>query len=148
VVVILKMKSKELSGLQESIYLELYDDCEFADGSAMVNFSSLLSVPVLESVMTGMIQAGGSNGLAIYPNPAKEMTTIRFSLRTDSKVSLTIFDQLGHMVILAIVDSFKPGDHFLNVSLAGLVPGIYFLKANYTATGLETTETIKLIVTR
>lgn len=60
-----------------------------------------------------------------YPNPFYSSTTIRFSLRESSNVTLRIFDQLGKRVHQKRLGFYRPGVHEISFDARGLPSGIY-----------------------
>jgi hypothetical protein len=77
-----------------------------------------------------------------YPNPFNPSTAINYQLPVASKVSLKIFDVLGHMIATLVDDVQEAGTHTIifdarNSSLNTLTSGIYFYQLNagqYNAT--------------
>jgi len=63
-----------------------------------------------------------------YPNPFNPSTTITFSLATDSKVSLKVFDVLGQEVTTIVNEQLTAGIHNYDFNASGLNSGIYFYK--------------------
>lgn len=81
-----------------------------------------------------------------FPNPFNPVTNISFVLKTDSKVSLKVYDISGK-IIANLVDGFKQaGKYTLTFDVSGksnLSSGIYFYKL--TAGGNEFTRRMTLI---
>lgn len=72
------------------------------------------------------------NGVSSYPNPAKESVTVKYSLKTDSHVSLQLQDLSGK-VLDTLIDEFQEkGEHEVNYNVSALTGGVYFyvLKTN------------------
>src|SRR5690606_19548717 len=63
-----------------------------------------------------------------YPNPFNPATTISFSLASDSKVTLNVFDILGQEVPTLVNGTLSAAVHKLNFDAASMISGIY----NYT----------------
>ena len=71
-----------------------------------------------------------------YPNPFNPNTTIKYSIKEDSHVSLKIYDILGKLVIV-LVDEYKNAGSYIvdfngNLNSNNLTSGLYFyiLKSN------------------
>jgi hypothetical protein len=64
-----------------------------------------------------------------YPNPFNPVTTIRFNLPAESRVTLKVFNMLGEEV-LSLLDNqlTEAGTHSVNVNAAGLPSGIYMYR--------------------
>jgi len=61
-----------------------------------------------------------------YPNPFNPITTIRFELPEDEKVSLKIFNILGEEVSTLVNTDLKAGQHEFQFNANNLSSGIYF----------------------
>ncbi|MCY7363477.1 MAG: T9SS type A sorting domain-containing protein, partial [Ignavibacteria bacterium] len=71
-----------------------------------------------------------------YPNPFNPSTSINFSLPTDSKVSLKIYDMSGKEVANLLNDVKTAGYYSINSNASSLSSGIYFYSisaGNFTA---------------
>lgn len=60
-----------------------------------------------------------------YPNPASNFTTIGFSLSEAGKVQINLYSMTGKLVKNIFNAYQNAGYQQVNVSLAGLIPGIY-----------------------
>ena len=74
----------------------------------------------------------------IYPNPTTDKITLAFRELVTGKVILSIYDQMGKLVM----EENKEGQAELSYSLANLVVGNYFIKVN-TATKEYVTQISK-----
>ncbi len=84
-----------------------------------------------------------------YPNPFNPSTTIKFSLATDSKVSLKIFDVLGQEVSALINGQLPAGTHSVNFNAAKINSGVYFYKIEADGIdGQKFSSTKKMILTK
>jgi hypothetical protein len=63
-----------------------------------------------------------------YPNPFNPSTTISFSLSTESKVKLEVFDVTGRQVTTLINQTVQLGEHQAVFDGSGLPSGIYFAR--------------------
>jgi hypothetical protein len=63
-----------------------------------------------------------------YPNPFNPSTVIRFGLPTESRVSLTIYDQLGREVSTLVNGSLGAGMHEARWDASGMASGLYFFR--------------------
>ncbi len=124
----LHMKSKDLSGLSTGIALGLYEYSEFADAMANVYEGVVLSVPVIEKVVTGINSNPTEFNLSVFPNPFSNKTGIVFSIPTESKVGFKLYDLLGNLSIIIPEVSYPSGNHHINLDATSLAPGMYILK--------------------
>jgi len=67
-----------------------------------------------------------------YPNPFNPSTKITFSLATDSRVSLKVFDVIGQEVASLINQDLTAGVHNVDFNAAGFNSGVYFYRIEAT----------------
>ena len=146
IVVILKMKAKDLAGLSSGIALEIFEDCEFADGLATPNPLAVVSVPMINTTLTGLPGGSGFIGLTVYPNPVTQKSMIEFSLEAPAKIRVSLLNIVGSPVMNVASGDFAAGNHKVALNASGLKPGIYFLKVETTSGGQTVSDMIKLVV--
>ncbi len=78
---------------------------------------------------------------ALYPNPAKEQTTLRYSAISNSDITVTINDMDGRC-IKSLKFQVYNGTNELPLNTTGILPGLYFIRT----TGGEETTQLKLII--
>jgi len=61
-----------------------------------------------------------------YPNPFNPATTIRYSVATEARVSLTLYNALGQKVKTLVQESQPAGFYSFQLNAANLSSGIYF----------------------
>jgi uncharacterized protein (DUF1501 family) len=61
----------------------------------------------------------------IYPNPAKNSTSITFFINTENNVNISILDFSGKLVKLVLNERRAPGEHTIKTDLIGLKAGFY-----------------------
>ena len=61
-----------------------------------------------------------------YPNPFNPSTTISYQLRTQSLVTLKVFDFLGREVATLVNSVEQPGDKSVNFNASNLASGVYY----------------------
>ena len=78
-----------------------------------------------------------------YPNPFNPSTSIKYSVKENSLVSLKLYDILGNEVVTLVNEEKPAGEYEIKFNAKGLASGIYFyqLKAN---TFIETKKMIFL----
>lgn len=72
-----------------------------------------------------------------YPNPFNPVTTIRFSLREHSQVSLAVFNSLGQEIKTLVSEEMTAGTYETAFDASDLPSGVYFYRLtldNYTET--------------
>ena len=84
-----------------------------------------------------------------YPNPFNPATTINFSLASDSKVSLKIFDVIGQEVAQLVNGQLVAGQHNVNFDASSLNSGVYFYKIEANGVdGTSYSSVKKMILTK
>ncbi|REL38871.1 T9SS C-terminal target domain-containing protein [Rhodohalobacter sp. SW132] len=63
-----------------------------------------------------------------YPNPFRTATTIEFSLLSEQKVRLDVFDSLGRRVSTLLDRTLDEGVHQADFNGSGLASGVYFYR--------------------
>lgn len=61
-----------------------------------------------------------------YPNPFNPSTKIIFTLTTNTKIKLKVFDLLGQEVALLTNREYEPGQHEIIFDGSNLASGVYF----------------------
>ena len=146
VVVILKMKAKDLSGLKTGIALDIYENCEFADATATPNELAITAIPTINTKLTGINPGNGLTGLSVYPNPVAEKSVIAFSLEKQGNVRITLVDIVGNPLRTIASGDFSSGNHNVAIQASGLKPGMYLLKIEINNNSLINSKTIKIVV--
>ncbi len=86
-----------------------------------------------------------NHGIVLYqnmPNPAKDATTVRFSLPTAGKLTFTLRNLLGQTIISQTSD-YAPGLHQINLNIKDLSPGLYYYSISFDQTKLTKKMTIE-----
>jgi hypothetical protein len=84
-----------------------------------------------------------------YPNPFNPTTQINFSLASDSKVTLKIFDVLGQEVMTLLNQNMTAGAHNLTLDASRLNSGVYLYKIEAKGVdGTNFTSVKKMILTK
>lgn len=149
-ILVINCMAKDLSLLQEPILIELYDNSEFADPTAMVINDVTLAVPELSMLAVG-INNNKADGLWLssnYPNPFNKTTTIRYQVPESGFVNLKVFDIAGALVCELVNNNQKKGEYHIEFSAADLEPGIYFYKLEFSNLEFHNSLVNKMSVTR
>ena len=78
-----------------------------------------------------------------YPNPFNDMTTIEFSVKQKSPVSLKVFDINGSQLLILLDQVFTPGNYKVRFNGEGLPSGVYIYRIQMN--GLEQVRKMTLI---
>lgn len=79
-----------------------------------------------------------------YPNPFNPATVIKFSVPTNSKVTLKIYNSVGAELITVTDKDYAAGNYIENVNMEGFSTGVYF----YTLTAGNFKETKKMMLVK
>jgi len=64
----------------------------------------------------------------VYPNPAKQSAVLSWQSTGSNNVVITLYDIVGREIKLIGNQSMNAGNHFTNVNLSDVSPGVYFIK--------------------
>lgn len=81
--------------------------------------------------------------VALFPNPASEYINVNFSLEQRQVVSIGLYDQQGKLVQVLTEDAYSPGRHQLQLNIAPLSTGTYFVKIAGTDGLLANQQVVK-----
>ena len=70
----------------------------------------------------------GLTELAVYPNPAKEVAKLNFSLEKASNLTIAVYDQLGQLVQVVSNSQFNAGVNQVEIYTSSLNSGIYNIR--------------------
>ncbi len=90
--------------------------------------TAIAANPRLAPQISLLVPADDNKSVHIYPNPASENATISYTLSTESKVYLTIYNYLGKQVKSIQLNSQSKGLNEYKLNLTGLKSGYYIVK--------------------
>jgi peroxiredoxin len=91
------------------------------------------AIPVIEELLqttslTGL-DGGLSEGLsAVFPNPVIEEASVQFSILREEQVRLDLYNSAGRKIKTLTDSEYPSGVHKIDFPVAGLSPGLYFLR--------------------
>ena len=148
VVVILKMKSKDLSGLSGSIAMTLYENCEFADPAAVPNDGEVVSIQDIASGITGIVTGPDASAFSVHPNPVRTTAVIEFANTHESIVGIGMYDLIGNLVLQRGEELFPAGKHDITLHVEKIPAGLYLLKISQTVNDKVYDRTVKVVVSK
>ncbi len=77
---------------------------------------------------TAVRELDSVTGLTLFPNPARSELNIQFNLTESMPLNVTVFNTLGQLVTVVSSQDFTLGQHTLNVDVANLSNGVYFVR--------------------
>lgn len=87
----------------------------------------------------------GQYKLANYPNPFKEITTIKYELPFDSKVSIKCYDVMGRFVATLVDEDKKAGTYTIDFQAGHLSRGSLFYRIIATSNDNQFQQTNEMI---
>lgn len=107
------------------------DDCTDAhNGTYYVSLNSFDQTGEIYVIPTSLNEAGAeANLLDIHPNPAKGAGTLSLSTTSSGRVSVEVFDPLGHCVF-RFWEVVQAGSMTVPVALNGLTDGLYVIRVH------------------
>jgi hypothetical protein len=79
----------------------------------------------------------------LFPNPATKSTAVRFDLKSNSDVTVSVHNILGQEVMVKDLGNVGASIYEYNMDLSSLTPGIYTVSVKAG----KTTQTQRLMVT-
>ncbi|MFZ4399429.1 MAG: Kelch repeat-containing protein [Bacteroidales bacterium] len=146
ILVILRIKTKNLIGITADINFDIYENTEFANTLAIPNEFEIVSIPTIKVSLNGIQQMNNFYSLSVYPNPVSANSVISFSMKEPGTIHLSLVDILGKNIMDIVNSNYSSGNHNLALNTSNLSRGIYFLKLTNSNKNKEITETIKLVV--
>ena len=146
VVVLLRMKAKDLSGLTTGIALDIYEDCEFADDNTTPNEWEVVSIPTINTTLTGIRPIGALTELSVYPIPVTQKSAVDFTLGQPGIVKLSLLNIIGTPVMEIACGEFSQGHHKVSINASTIKAGVYLLKIENINNGQTNSDVIKLVV--
>ncbi|BDQ02067.1 MAG: hypothetical protein KatS3mg036_0005 [Ignavibacterium sp.] len=127
--------SFEDKGLQTGKYSYRLKQVDF-DGTS--EYSSVVEVEILGPKEFSLAQN--------YPNPFNPSTTINFSLASDSKVTLKVFNILGQELLTLVNGNYSAGNHKIIFDGSNLNSGIYMYRLDATGIDGKTFSSVKKMI--
>ena len=70
----------------------------------------------------------GLSELTVYPNPAKDLAKLNFSLEKASNLTIAVYDQLGQLVQTIAKGNYNAGANTIEINTINLNTGIYSIR--------------------
>jgi len=137
-----------LTGLTGSIALELFEDSEFADATASVNYGVILEIPEIQTIMVGIINSSSEIRFNANPNPVRDKAVIEFEIPEPANIKLAVYNLMGIMVQTITDDNYSAGSHTLEMNTHNIESGIYLCKIEVTYDHQEYSKMIKMVVSK
>lgn len=132
----------------EPVYLSLATDPlnELADQNFEV-FNAQLTVDIIKTTVLGMGENPMQNNILFsnYPNPFIGTTSFVYTIPTDGKVLIEVYDIVGNRVMEAVNETQSAGEYLLKLDRNNLRPGVYTATLKLENAGSVISRTIKII---
>lgn len=142
-IVIIKMKTKDLSNLNGSMNISLFGENELADALAQPLTGITLKTKNIQSIITNITDQKENSNFSVFPNPANEVANIKFEIAEYGSAKITLYNALGAQITTLLDAIFEPGTHQIEVQTQSLSKGIYYLRLESN----QSTSVLKLVVT-
>ncbi len=82
----------------------------------------------LNFIATGVKENVKSGAFSVFPNPIRDVVTVRFKLTENDNLNFIVYDVTGKEVKILMKEFIKAGTHEFSFSSEPLAAGVYFLK--------------------
>jgi len=113
--------------------VEIHDNAEGCDNPEEIIAVCYVSVDEIQT----------ENGLAIFPNPFTNSTTLEINLTEPGRLEVKIFNQVGQQINTITKDCQNAGMQKIDLETGDLEPGVYFCVVK-SGERIETVKMIKL----
>ncbi|MDP4266890.1 MAG: LamG-like jellyroll fold domain-containing protein, partial [Bacteroidota bacterium] len=79
----------------------------------------------------------GTTSLNVYPNPFNDLSNISFTIPTDQKVVLNVYNLLGNKVAILMNEQKVAGSYVAEFNKNDLTPGVYFIEMKAGETTIQ-----------
>ena len=130
--IIIKVRTKDLSNINEPVAFSLSAYSEMADGNAQVLEGVAIAMPDIVTQTLG-VSGNATTGVALslYPNPAKDVCTMVYQLPEAGRVTVSVYNTMGVKVMDAADFRQEEGRHELRLSTASLAAGMYTCRITF-----------------
>lgn len=129
--VLLKINATLLSNVTGNSPFNLGNESELADGQAIPVVEAGLLIPKL-NVPQGLLELSVN-----YPNPFSQQTSISYTIPSEGKVRITVYDALGREIAVPVNEVQGAGHHTLIFDGHDLPEGIYLYRLDYKDSSSE-----------
>ena len=130
------------AGSFEQLYSTTYDRLIIVDREGIIRHKNKSlatekdldnAIAILEDLFLTMdvdpLADGLGSGLeAVYPNPSNDQVNIRFNIKENDRVSISVYNPLGQEVKRIVDNTLPAGEHKRIIRISDLSSGIYFIR--------------------
>jgi hypothetical protein len=147
-ILVLKMRTLDISGLVGTIRLSIIENTEFADPTANVIKNVVLEIPEIKYLRPDTIDTVTGYYARVYPNPFRTNTILYFGLKEESKVKISIVNADGMLIMDKGEKSYPEGEYQMKLDSLDLAAGVFFLKFEIRNSEGKKEELFKIMSTR
>lgn len=104
----------------------IYVSMNFTNGNGSTSGDVVVTNTLSLSKASGVsLEENSLNELALFPNPATDFTSMRFSLPQSEELTYSIIDLNGKVVASENIGQYGTGEHTVRVPLVNLARGVY-----------------------
>src|SRR5439155_15626673 len=96
-----------------------------------IYYVKISDLPAIVSGVTATTGAPSAAAIsAVYPNPVtatNASSTVRFSVKDDSRVTLAVYDVLGRQERILANEWQQKGEHEMTADLSNIAPGQHYI---------------------
>ncbi len=130
--IIIKVRTKDLSNIDEPLSFSLEAYSELADGSANVLENVVIAMPELVTLTLGVDdQTTDDMRLSVYPNPAMDVCRLSYQLAEAGRMTVAVYNILGVKVMDAADFRQEEGRHELQLTTSQLATGVYNCRVTF-----------------
>jgi len=144
-IITINMRLLDASTLSNTIRLELYELSEFADQSANIIDGVLLEIPEIKYRKPPPQDTNSGFYVRVFPNPFDDFTTVDFTLKTESTVTLSLINQEGQKICEWQEENYAKGNHQVKIYALDQAQGIYLLKFEIRNSEAQDSRLIKIL---
>ncbi|MCW3085756.1 MAG: hypothetical protein JWP12_3122 [Bacteroidetes bacterium] len=100
---------------------------KFVGMSAYGNNVYIDNINIANAAATGIVENNAVNNISVYPNPMTNNATVDFNMVESNKVTVTLVNELGQVVINEDLGTMTAGEQKYALNAESLSNGLYFL---------------------
>ena len=105
------------------------------------DFSYIQSDFTVPTTLMGFDEKTGElPGVAVFPNPVKDLATVSMDLKLPANVSFEVTNLIGRPVLIQYKGNMEAGNHRFSIDAGHFSPGVYFITVR--AHELKVTKTV------
>ena len=144
--ILVKVRTKDLSNIEEPVTFSLNAYSELADGSAQVLDDVVIAMPAIITETLGMSDnTMDATNLTIYPNPANDICRLSYQLAEAGRVTVSVYNLMGEKVMDGADFHQEEGQHELCLNTSSLAVGMYCCRITFEGENSWTKTTMLII---